>query len=127
MPTIAPSPWRRWRPVLLLTGLAGLALITPVWLILVHTTDFLPDGCRLWLPTYLSWFIGGMMLVTDTPPGALEPLLTRALAEVDPNLTINSVRTMRKRSPSRLTGDWTFVKRQEAASSLLSPSGGVRR
>jgi peptidoglycan/LPS O-acetylase OafA/YrhL len=53
---------RRWRPVLLLTGLAGLALITPAWLILVHTTDFLPDGSRLWLPTYISWFIGGMML-----------------------------------------------------------------
>lgn len=53
---------RQWRPVLLLTGLAGLALITPAWLILVHTTDFLPDGARLWLPTYLSWFIGGMML-----------------------------------------------------------------
>jgi peptidoglycan/LPS O-acetylase OafA/YrhL len=53
---------RRWRPLLLLTGLAGLALITPAWLILVHTTDFLPDGARLWLPTYLSWFIGGMML-----------------------------------------------------------------
>jgi peptidoglycan/LPS O-acetylase OafA/YrhL len=53
---------RRWRPVLLLTGLAGLALLTPAWLILVHTTEFLPDGARLWLPTYLSWFIGGMML-----------------------------------------------------------------
>jgi peptidoglycan/LPS O-acetylase OafA/YrhL len=53
---------RQWRPLLLLTGLAGLALITPAWLILVHTTDFLPDGSRLWLPTYLSWFIGGMML-----------------------------------------------------------------
>jgi peptidoglycan/LPS O-acetylase OafA/YrhL len=53
---------RRWRPVLLLAGLAGLALITPAWLILVHTTDFLPDGSRLWLPTYLSWFIGGMIL-----------------------------------------------------------------
>jgi peptidoglycan/LPS O-acetylase OafA/YrhL len=53
---------RRWRPLLLLTGLAGLALVTPAWLILVHTTDFLPDGARLWLPTYLSWFIGGMML-----------------------------------------------------------------
>jgi peptidoglycan/LPS O-acetylase OafA/YrhL len=53
---------RRWRPGLLLAGLGGLALITPAWLILVHTTDFLPDGARLWLPTYLSWFIGGMML-----------------------------------------------------------------
>jgi peptidoglycan/LPS O-acetylase OafA/YrhL len=53
---------RRWRPRLLLTGLVGLGAITPLWLILVHTTDFLPDGARLWLPTYLTWFIGGMML-----------------------------------------------------------------
>ena len=30
------------------------------------------------------------------PPGALEPLVTRALAEVDPNLTITSVRTMQQ-------------------------------
>src|SRR5205085_6463524 len=29
-------------------------------------------------------------------PGSLEPLLTRILAEVDPNLTINSVRTMQQ-------------------------------
>jgi len=41
-----------------------------------------------------SHFIGGMMLVTNTPTRALEPLLTRTLAEVDPNLTITSVRTM---------------------------------
>ena len=67
---------RRWRPVLLLTGLAGLALITPAWLILVHTTDFLPDGARLWLPTYLLWFIGGMMLAV------LQPMGVRAYAMV---------------------------------------------
>jgi peptidoglycan/LPS O-acetylase OafA/YrhL len=53
---------RQWRPGLLLAGLCGLALITPAWLIVVHTTDFLPDGARLWLPTYLAWFIGGMIL-----------------------------------------------------------------
>jgi peptidoglycan/LPS O-acetylase OafA/YrhL len=53
---------RRWRPALLLTGLGALVLITPAWLILVHTTDFLPDGARLWLPTYLAWFLGGMTL-----------------------------------------------------------------
>jgi predicted permease len=43
-----------------------------------------------------SHFVEGMMLVTKTPPGALEPVLTRVLAEIDPNLTINSVRTMRQ-------------------------------
>jgi peptidoglycan/LPS O-acetylase OafA/YrhL len=53
---------RRWQPRLLLTGLAALSLITPAWLVLVHTTDWFPDGARLWLPTYLAWFIGGMML-----------------------------------------------------------------
>jgi predicted permease len=44
----------------------------------------------------MSHFIGGMMLVTDTPPGTLEPMLARALSEVDPDLTITSVRTMRQ-------------------------------
>ncbi len=43
-----------------------------------------------------SHFIGGIMLVTDTPPGALEPVLRRTLAELDPNLTIVSVRTMQE-------------------------------
>jgi peptidoglycan/LPS O-acetylase OafA/YrhL len=60
---------RRWRPGLLVAGLAGFALITPAWLILVHTTDFLPDGAPLWLPTYLLWFIGGMMLAVLQPLG----------------------------------------------------------
>jgi peptidoglycan/LPS O-acetylase OafA/YrhL len=53
---------RQWRPVLLMIGLTVLACITPAWLVLVHTTDWLPDGARLWLPTYLAWFVGGMML-----------------------------------------------------------------
>jgi len=43
-----------------------------------------------------SHFIGGLMLVTPSPPGVLEPLLTRALADVDPDLTVISVRTMRQ-------------------------------
>jgi predicted permease len=41
-----------------------------------------------------SHFIGGIMLVTNASPGRLEPLLTEALAEVDPNLTMTSVRTL---------------------------------
>jgi len=43
-----------------------------------------------------SHFVSGIMLVTDLPPGTLEPMVTRALAELDPNLTIHSVRTMRQ-------------------------------
>jgi predicted permease len=43
-----------------------------------------------------SHFIGGIMLTTNMPPGALEPVLTKTLAGLDPNLTITSVRTMRE-------------------------------
>ncbi|AQT79105.1 acyltransferase [Mycolicibacterium litorale] len=53
---------RQWRPGLLLAGLAALALISPAWMVLVHNTHFLPSGARLWLPGYLAWFIGGMLL-----------------------------------------------------------------
>ena len=53
---------RRWRPALLLAGLGGLALISPAWLVLVHTAHGLPDGAKLWLPGYLIWFLGGMAL-----------------------------------------------------------------
>jgi predicted permease len=43
-----------------------------------------------------SHFIGGMLLVTDTPPGVIEALVTRTLAELDPDLTITSVRTLQQ-------------------------------
>ncbi|HLJ46415.1 MAG TPA: ABC transporter permease [Bryobacteraceae bacterium] len=43
-----------------------------------------------------SHFIHSAMLVTNAPPGSLEPLLRRVFAEVDPNLTVNSVRTMQE-------------------------------
>ena len=67
---------RRWHPGRLVLGLALLALISPAWLVLVHTTDVLPDGAPLWLPTYLLWFLGGMLLA------ALQPLGLRAYAAV---------------------------------------------
>jgi predicted permease len=37
-----------------------------------------------------------ILLLTNTPPGTLEPLLTKTLSEVDPNLTIISVRTLQQ-------------------------------
>jgi predicted permease len=65
-----------------------------------------------------SHFIGGMMLVTEASPGALEPLLTRTLADVDPNLTINSVRSMQQQV------DLTFDE-ERAVASLASLFGIV--
>jgi len=43
-----------------------------------------------------SHFIRGMMLVTNVPTGPLQAALTKMLAGIDPNLTINSVRTMQE-------------------------------
>ena len=39
------------------------------------------------------------------PPGALEPLITRTLADLDPNLTINSIRTMQQQIDLSLDQD----------------------
>jgi predicted permease len=65
-----------------------------------------------------SHFIGGLLLVTKVSSGTLEPLLTRTLAGVDPNLTINSVRTLghqvdltfdQERAVAGLAGMFGFV------------------
>jgi ABC-type antimicrobial peptide transport system permease subunit len=48
---------------------------------------------RLELSTH---YVQAIMLVTNTPTGTLEPLLTRALADADPNMTITSIRTMQQ-------------------------------
>jgi len=74
-----------------------------------------------------SHFIGGIMLVTNTPAGAIEPVLRRTLAELDPNLTIVSVRTMQEqiarsfdqeRAVASLAGLFGIV-------ALLLAAGGV--
>jgi ABC-type antimicrobial peptide transport system permease subunit len=43
-----------------------------------------------------SHFISSAMLVTRSDPGAIEPVLRKTFAEVDPNFTIVSVRTMQE-------------------------------
>ena len=53
---------RRWRPIRLLAGLTALAAVSPIWLVVLHATDWLPVGAGLWLPHYLVWFVGGMVL-----------------------------------------------------------------
>jgi peptidoglycan/LPS O-acetylase OafA/YrhL len=54
--------WRQWQPRLVLGALAAMTLISPGWLVLVHADHWFPDGARLWLPTYLCWFLAGMAL-----------------------------------------------------------------
>ena len=43
-----------------------------------------------------SHFVRGLLLVSDVPAGTLEPLVKRALAEADPNLTVTSVRSLQQ-------------------------------
>jgi ABC-type antimicrobial peptide transport system permease subunit len=57
-----------------------------------------------------SHFIGGMMLVTNASPGSLEPVIKRILANIDPNLTVNSIRTMQEEV------DLTFDEERAVAS-----------
>ncbi len=61
---------RRWRPVLLLTGLAALGAVTPLWLWLTHTTDLLPGSANIWLPAHLIYFVAGMTLAVLQVRGA---------------------------------------------------------
>jgi len=61
---------RVWRPKLVLGVLLGMTLISPAWLALVHVSHWLPDGARLWLPTYLAWFLAGMLLAVLQAMGA---------------------------------------------------------
>jgi predicted permease len=64
-----------------------------------------------------SHFIGGILLTTSLGPGALEPLLERTFADVDPNLTMNSVRTMQQQVDSSFD--------QERATASLAGVFGV--
>lgn len=52
----------RWRPGLLLAGLAALAAVGPLWLIAHYAGDWLPNSAGMWLPAHLAPFAGGMML-----------------------------------------------------------------
>jgi predicted permease len=69
----------------------------PMFYVPLAQTAKYPDADALMKKLELrSHFIGGIALVTSMSPGALEPQLTRMLAELDPNLTINSIRTMQQ-------------------------------
>jgi len=63
---------------------------------LAQHVEYKSDRSKTRFVEALSHFIQGILLVTDSPPGDLEPLLHRTLAEADPNLTIMSVRTLQQ-------------------------------
>src|SRR5436309_2952056 len=67
---------------------------------------------------YQSHFISGLMLVTKLGPGALEPLVTKAMADVDPSLTFMNARTLEQQIA--LTFD-----QERAVASLAGLFGGV--
>ena len=77
---------------------AGFALNQPArpmfYVPMTQTVDYAnPLMKRLELDSH---FIRGLLLVTNTPPGALEPQVKRALADADPNLTVTTVRTLQE-------------------------------
>ena len=65
-----------------------------------------------------SHYVGGLLLVTDVAPGALEPQVARVLAAADPNLTLISIRTLDDQVAR------TFDQ-QRAVASLAGLFGGV--
>src|SRR6202030_4371815 len=52
------------------------------------------ENARMKKLEYASRYLGGILLNTKTPTGTLEPLVTSALAYIDPNMTITSIRTI---------------------------------
>jgi predicted permease len=77
---------------------AGFALDQPArpmfYVAMAQTVDY-PQPLMKRLE-FQSHFVRGLLLVTDLPPGALEPEVKRALAAADPNLTVTTVRTLQQ-------------------------------
>jgi predicted permease len=100
---------------------AGFALSRPArpmfYVPLAQNVDYGTDAlmARIELATH---FVRGITLDTDMPTGALEPLVTKALAEVDPNLTVVNLRTYEEQVALRFD-------RQRAVATLASLFGTV--
>lgn len=77
---------------------AGFALDQPArpmfFVALAQTVDYQdPLMKRLELQSH---FVRGLLVVTNTPTGVVEPQVKQALADADPNLTVTSVRTLQE-------------------------------
>lgn len=59
-----------WRPGPMLAALGAIAAITPAWLWLQDSTDWLPTSAGMWLPAHLIYFVGGMGLAVLQVIGA---------------------------------------------------------
>lgn len=57
----------RWRPDLLIVGLAVVMLVSPIWIVVVSGSTGLSPTARLWAPAFLSWFVVGMILAVCAP------------------------------------------------------------
>jgi predicted permease len=77
---------------------AGFALDQPArpmfFVALAQTVDY--RNALMKRLEFQSHFVQGLLLVTNTPPGTLEPQVKRALAGADPNLTVRTVRTLQQ-------------------------------
>jgi predicted permease len=77
---------------------AGFALNRPArqmfFVPLAQTVDYKHEAMRRL--ELQSHFVRGLLLVTNTPVGTLEPQVKRALAEADPNLTVTTIRTLKQ-------------------------------
>jgi predicted permease len=65
-----------------------------------------------------SMYMGGLLLVTNSAPGLLEPQVARALAEADPNLAVINIRTLEQQV------QLTF-NQQRAVASLAGLFGAI--
>jgi predicted permease len=78
---------------------AGFALSRPArpmfYALLAQTIDYGTDTLMSRLELN-SHFARGITLETDIPPGVLEPVVRKTLAEVDPNLTVVNLRSYRE-------------------------------
>jgi len=77
---------------------AGFALNQPArpmfYVALAQTVNY--DNPLMKRLEFNSHFVQGLLLVTNLPPGTLEPQVKQALAGADSNLTVRSVRTLQE-------------------------------
>ncbi|MFC4602615.1 acyltransferase family protein [Rhodococcus kronopolitis] len=52
----------QWRPGRIAAALTGIVAVTPLWTVFTHGDAGLPYVARLWLPGFVAWFAGGMLL-----------------------------------------------------------------